>query len=267
MGGVLVTFSQRALLLYPAASLSAAMQDAVAQAYVTHLGLESFADERAMFAKAAAVSSDYGATETHRQISSAMTPALAAALKAALSGMTGVWYLLDAASGALLDTNDAAKKPGATVTKPLDWRPGIAYAAGEVARHNGQLYAVVQAHTSQADWPPEVAVALFKRYLPPGEATPWVQPGGSHDAYPVGARVTYNGQTWVNTIAANVWQPGVTGWQLDGGAPATSEWVSGEQGLKVGDVRTYSGIAYRVVQNPGVNIWPPPTAPALWQPV
>ena len=41
----------------------------------------------------------------------------------------------------------------------------------------------------------------------------WVQPTGAQDAYPLGARVTFNGQNWENTgSAANVWQPGVFGW-------------------------------------------------------
>ena len=47
----------------------------------------------------------------------------------------------------------------------------------------------------------------------PNEVFPWVQPTGAHDAYPVGALVTYNGQTWENTGSdANVWAPGVFGW-------------------------------------------------------
>lgn len=41
----------------------------------------------------------------------------------------------------------------------------------------------------------------------------WVQPTGAQDAYPLGFRVTYNGQNWENTgSAANVWAPGVFGW-------------------------------------------------------
>lgn len=44
-----------------------------------------------------------------------------------------------------------------------------------------------------------------------GEA--WVQPTGGHDAYPLGAKVTHNGQDWENTgSASNVWEPGVFGW-------------------------------------------------------
>jgi len=40
----------------------------------------------------------------------------------------------------------------------------------------------------------------------------WVQPTGAHDAYPIGARVTHNGHTWESWVAANVWEPGVYGW-------------------------------------------------------
>lgn len=260
-----MAFSQRAVLIYPAAGLSTAMQDAVANAYVNNLHLETFANERAMFTKAAPVSSDYGATETHRQISSAMTPALAAALKTALAGMAGNWYLVDADTGALLDTNDANKKTGSVVTKGLEWAAGVAYVAGEVVSYRGTQYQVIApGHTSQSDWTPDIAFSLFKRYVAPGEVSEWRQPLAAFDAYPVGARVTYNGQTWVNTIAANVWQPGVTGWTREGGEPAPGAWVSGEQGLKVGDLRTYQGVTYSVRQSLGANIWAPPTVPALW---
>lgn len=41
----------------------------------------------------------------------------------------------------------------------------------------------------------------------------WVQPTGAHDAYPLGTKVTHNGQNWENTSSeANVWEPGVFGW-------------------------------------------------------
>jgi hypothetical protein len=46
----------------------------------------------------------------------------------------------------------------------------------------------------------------------------WIQPLGAQDAYPLTdvrgdpTRVTYNGNVWENTTAANVWQPGVFGW-------------------------------------------------------
>lgn len=41
----------------------------------------------------------------------------------------------------------------------------------------------------------------------------WVQPTGAHDAYPQGAKVSYNGKKWVSTVSGNVWAPGVYGWE------------------------------------------------------
>lgn len=38
---------------------------------------------------------------------------------------------------------------------------GVAYAFGKKVRHNGKLYKTKQAHTSQADWSPDIAVSLF----------------------------------------------------------------------------------------------------------
>lgn len=42
----------------------------------------------------------------------------------------------------------------------------------------------------------------------------WVQPTGSTDAYNVGDRVAHNGQNWESNTAANVWEPGVFGWDV-----------------------------------------------------
>ena len=41
------------------------------------------------------------------------------------------------------------------------WEAGIAVTAGERYRFNGKLYRVVQSHTTQADWTPDVVPALF----------------------------------------------------------------------------------------------------------
>lgn len=46
----------------------------------------------------------------------------------------------------------------------------------------------------------------------PAAAPDWVQPTGTHDAYPSGAQVTYQGAVWESTAGANVWAPGVYGW-------------------------------------------------------
>ena len=52
------------------------------------------------------------------------------------------------------------------------------------------------------------------------EAVPdWVQPTGSHDAYPKDSHVMHNGVEWVSDMDGNVWEPGVSGWtQADGDA-------------------------------------------------
>lgn len=257
-----MVWNRRAILIYPTAGLTDTHKDNLAQAFVTHAALETFANERLMFDKAAAVSVDYGATDTHRQISTALTPALATAVTTALAGMTGLWYLLDADSNALLGTNDPAKTGG----KGLNWAAGVSLSINEIVRYEGQVYAVIQAHTSQADWTPDIARSLFKRYRAPGEVSEWVQPQGAHDAYPVGARVTFGGNTWINTIAANVWQPGVTGW-TNQTAPATPEWTTGVL-YRVNDEVTYQGPRYRCRQQHTSQVgWQPPAVLALWLPI
>ena len=93
------------------------------------------------------------------------------------------------------------------------WAAGKAYAINDRVRYNGTLYKCVQAHTSQADWTPSTAPALWK-IVSVDEYPEWVQPTGAHDAYNIGDRVTYNGQRYVCTTSANVYAPDVYGWQL-----------------------------------------------------
>ena len=98
-----------------------------------------------------------------------------------------------------------------------EWAAGIAYTAGErISDAQGNLYRVVQDHTSQADWPMDATPAL---YTPLGvtaeepDAIPeWRQPTGAHDAYNTGDRVLYQGKVYESTMDGNVWEPGVTGW-------------------------------------------------------
>lgn len=40
----------------------------------------------------------------------------------------------------------------------------------------------------------------------------WKQPTGAHDAYAVDAIVSHNGKIWINTSPANIYEPGVFGW-------------------------------------------------------
>lgn len=94
------------------------------------------------------------------------------------------------------------------------WVVGKAYAVNDRAQYNGTLYKCVQAHTSQADWTPDVTQALWVE-VSIDEYPEWVQPTGAHDAYNIGDKVTYNGQHYVCTSDGNVYAPDVYGWQLE----------------------------------------------------
>ena len=93
------------------------------------------------------------------------------------------------------------------------WAVDTEYRAGQRIRHEGVLYRVLQAHTSQAAWTPPDAPSLFARVLipDPEEIPEWVQPD-STNPYAKGDRVRHNGKTWISDIDFNVWEPGVYGW-------------------------------------------------------
>jgi hypothetical protein len=42
----------------------------------------------------------------------------------------------------------------------------------------------------------------------------WVQPLGASDAYSTGDIVSHNDYYYISTVDANVWEPGVYGWEL-----------------------------------------------------
>ena len=93
------------------------------------------------------------------------------------------------------------------------WKAGNTYTIGDRVQHKAMLYKCVQSHTSQADWAPSEAQALWK-IVSVDEYPEWVQPTGAHDAYNIGDKVTYNGLRYVCTTSANVYAPNVYGWQL-----------------------------------------------------
>lgn len=94
----------------------------------------------------------------------------------------------------------------------LPWRAGCEYAEGERFTHMGMYYKVLQAHTSQAEWLPTDAPSLYVKISDPAEEWPeWIQPLGSTDAYPKGAKVTHKGKKWISEYDANIWEPGEIG--------------------------------------------------------
>jgi len=97
------------------------------------------------------------------------------------------------------------------------WAIGVSYVIDERIRYEDKLYRVIQAHTSQDDWTPDITPALFVEVAMPGEIPVWVQPTGAQDAYMTGDKVHYpdkDGPIYISTVDNNVWQPGVYGWEL-----------------------------------------------------
>lgn len=102
------------------------------------------------------------------------------------------------------------------------WRAGMSVEVGDVFMYERNLYRVVQAHTTAAQWPPDAVPALFTRhYNTSGDnPDPFVQPTGAHDAYQIGDRVTFEGNIYESVIDNNVWSPTAypAGWTLIGPA-------------------------------------------------
>ena len=90
------------------------------------------------------------------------------------------------------------------------------YNLGDILVYNDKLYEVIQAHTSQSDWTPDIAPALFKSHTPDGVVAEWVQPTGGHNAYNTGDKVIFEGTVYESTIDGNVWSPidNPSGWKL-----------------------------------------------------
>ena len=108
------------------------------------------------------------------------------------------------------------------------WVVGVKYEVGFKVRFNDILYKVLQAHTSQVDWTPDVAVSLFVQVgvvnddVPPEDETPpeeiipeWIQPG-STNPYMKGDKVVFEGNIYESLIDNNVWSPAAypAGWTV-----------------------------------------------------
>ena len=127
------------------------------------------------------------------------------------------------------DIVQAVKKMLAQSTESLSDEDALAVAAlyptwiskvgeqvnvGERYWYDGKLYKVVQAHTVQDDWTPDVATSLFTE-VTIDEWPEWRQPTGAHDAYMTGDRVTFEGTHYVSLIDNNIYSPATypQGWE------------------------------------------------------
>lgn len=103
------------------------------------------------------------------------------------------------------------------------WMVGKQYKANDLFVYgvndvgDPQLYRVVQAHTAQADWTPNVTASLYKAIGLDDSGHPvWSQPTGAHDAYNAGDVVNYNGVLYKSLINGNIWAPDAypQGWEV-----------------------------------------------------
>ncbi|WP_353809174.1 hypothetical protein [Agromyces sp. SYSU T00194] len=112
--------------------------------------------------------------------------------------------------------------------------------------------------------PDELAALQAAQFATEGitDGSPWRQPAGVHDAYPLDAIVTHAGTEWMSLVAANTWEPGVSGWRESVEAP---EWVqpTGEHdAYNTGDRVTFNGAVYESTRDG--NVWSPDVLPSGW---
>ena len=144
------------------------------------------------------------------------------------------------------------------------WQPGETLQVDDLRAYDGMLWRVVQGHTTQADWTPDVARSLFVRTVAPDVIPEWVQPTGAHDAWPLGAVVTYNGALYESVVDANVWVPGSDPslWRLiqeESSEPTIAAWVQptgGHDAYAAGAEVMHNGQHWINTHGDG-NVWEP----------
>lgn len=127
----------------------------------------------------------------------------------------------------VIKQNDLSEQEQADLINQFDeYKIGHDYQAGDIFSFEGQLFEVIQDHTSQADWLPGSTASLYKAYLninidnADGTVTEiindFVQPTGSHDTYAKGDKVVFEGQVYESVIDNNAYSPSAypQGWAV-----------------------------------------------------
>ena len=135
---------------------------------------------------------------------------------------------------------------------------GKIYKVGDIFTYNRSLFEVVQEHTSQEEWKPDVEASLYKNHTPKGEIEEWRQPLGSHDAYMTGDRVLFNGEVYISKIDNNVWSPDVYGWELETSGEEYPKWVQptgAHDAYAIGAIVRHNGQLW--ISTVNSNVWEP----------
>jgi hypothetical protein len=92
---------------------------------------------------------------------------------------------------------------------------GMQVNVGERLWYDGKLYKVIQPHTIQSDWTPDISASLFTE-VSIEEWPEIVIPIPSTNPYMSGDKVTYNGNHYICQIDNCVWTPDEypSGWRL-----------------------------------------------------
>jgi hypothetical protein len=98
------------------------------------------------------------------------------------------------------------------------WKAGETYNVGRYLQYGNTLYKVLQQHTSQETWTPDVATSIYSKVLvdPSGETIlDWVQPD-STNPYMIGDKVRFEGAVYECIVNNNIWNPVSypAGWKL-----------------------------------------------------
>lgn len=91
---------------------------------------------------------------------------------------------------------------------------GEQVSVGERYWYDGKLYKVVQAHTVQENWTPDVSASLFTE-VTIDEWPEFVQPISAETAYMTGDKVTFEGKHYVSLMDYNTYSPAAypAGWE------------------------------------------------------
>ena len=97
----------------------------------------------------------------------------------------------------------------------MEWNTGVNYKTDTLLQYEGLLYRVLQEHTSQEDWTPDITASLYKVLGISESGIPyWSQPVSSADAFMLNDEVMHNDKVWISDYDNNVWEPGVFGWHI-----------------------------------------------------
>ena len=90
------------------------------------------------------------------------------------------------------------------------WKEEVEYTKDQLIRHGCILHKVIQSHTSEAHFLPEITNYWYVEAYSPAEVIPvWKKPSGAENTYPKGFRVIYepDGEIYESLIAANNEEP------------------------------------------------------------